>query len=170
MRVHQADQSQCLWSALLQRVFTFLSRCMSSFAIGYSVGLAPTWRLFRRYGIDSNQKHKSGFSLPCPPFPRLTAVLQGHHGCTLCLAPPEMSVNSLKKYKQATALFFPFCRMLFSAARPFSSPGIVMWRKGWLCKTKMNLIISDNPATPSQVLECTHTFKMSKTFVLSPTG
>ncbi len=63
MGVHQADQSQCLWSTSLRHVVTFLRRCTSSYGIGYGVGLAPTQRRHRRYSVDSTQKHKSGFKL-----------------------------------------------------------------------------------------------------------
>ncbi len=48
----------------LRHVVTFLRRCVSSYGIGYSSGLVPTWRPCHRYGVDLTQKHKSGFTLP----------------------------------------------------------------------------------------------------------
>ncbi len=59
-RAKEADQSQCLWSASLWRVVTFLRRCTLSYTAGYGEVLSPTRRLHHRYSIDLMQKPTSG--------------------------------------------------------------------------------------------------------------
>lgn len=127
MQWYQADQSQLLWSVLVQYAVTFLGRCMS----GYSTEHASMQRLHHRYSMDSTQKNESSLTLVF-----VRCVKQNINSSVLNLRKSAKLNHILKRLPSRKAWTVTQLQVCETQERAC----LLQWKRGCYCFTFSHLI------------------------------